>query len=695
MSRRPLVFILLTISGALAIPSFIAQRREDDNACRYEMEKSTAIFSGTYVFQQVQPLRFNFMITAKGECPEPPLVFLRSQTSGLTMTGSMTTDADTIRLSDENFQSSDIGKELILIVPSTDECDFEIQQQSSLDLVLPICRTGEQLFVDFELPTTENEPDFVSQDFMDLFTEPQVVKEIPHSLAGLLLVDAIRDYVRYDYKRQWDTMAKAERQVREGPYRLIREIYLKMKPFITGDLAQQKEAEATAQAACAHLNSCIDNPRQRVDFKTITLSVFSTKWKRFTLHQLTTFPGMIISKKESHLGQCQVSSTRSKVLPDGTYAFRRLLQVPALQSLNFDFHIKASDTSCLQHLPSVLLRDSIEAQNVGTISTESEMIRIAGQIQSSEDHELILSIPTSKTCVYELVQASLTLQLPTSEILDRFCRIGDLLDIEWEETEVLEPEMLKLIGPEILAGVGETVYDLTRDSPEIPKSLAGLSLIDGIWNYVRLNYEATWNGLSKAERKDVMYVHDKLRGVYKRLQPYSTGDLSQRSNVEAAARAACEYLNSLIRNPQQQINFQTISLVSFQKKWSKFATEIKPTITPEDPSHVPAHLVDLRLIDAIHNYAVYDYKGQWDAFSAEERKHFRNGYKMIRVAYLRILPFKTGDLRDKAQVEATVQTAVKSLVPHTLRSDYETMTLSAFYNKINTRKPRQRFRTEE
>ena len=312
------------------------------------MEKSTAIFAGTYVFQQVQRLRFDFVITAKGKCPEPPLVFLRSQTSGLSVTGSMTTDADTIRLSDENFQSSDIGKELILIVPSTDECDFEIQQQSSLDLVLPICRTGEQLFVDFELPTTENEPDFVSQDFMDLFTEPQVVKEIPHSLAGLLLVDAIRDYVRYDYKRQWDTMAKEERTtLQESVYRHIRGINLKIQPLVTGDLAQKEEAEATARAACAYLNSLIANPKQLLDYKTITLSSFSGNWKRFVYDPVSKFPDMVIHRKESGLGQCQVSSMRS-----GRFTIM-LFMITKGNGRTFYLRIQPFKTGDLTHRPQV------------------------------------------------------------------------------------------------------------------------------------------------------------------------------------------------------------------------------------------------------------------------------------------------------------------------------------------------------
>ena len=364
---RLLLLILITISGALAIPSFIVQHRGDSgggNECRFKTQESSVLSAGTYVFQQLQPLEFDFVMTVKGECPDPPLVFLRDSTS-ISMAGSMTTGADTIRLSGE---ISEIGKQLILIVPSTETCDFKMQQHSSLSLELPNCRVGDQFPIDFEPSTTQSETDLMN-DFVDLLDDPQDVKEIPDSISGLLLIDGIRDYVRYDYKTQWENLSNDLRTSRRASaYRQIRYVYLKIEPFITGDLSQQKEAEDTAQAACAHLNSLIENRKHYVDFKTLPLSGFNRKWKKFAPHQLPTFPQMIIKSKESRLGQCLVSSRKSAVLSPGTYVFGRLLQIEQLQSLRFHFEIKSRYASCLD-LPSVSLRDSNTARGVGTTST--------------------------------------------------------------------------------------------------------------------------------------------------------------------------------------------------------------------------------------------------------------------------------------------------------------------------------------
>ena len=598
MSRRLLLF---TISGALVIPSFI---RQDADACQFKTQESSILSTGTYVFQQLQSLRFDFIILAKGKCPDPPLVYLRDEAS-ISMAGSMTTDKNTIRLFGEIKPP---GKHLILVAPSAETCDFEIQKHSSLSVQLPNCQVGVQFPIDFEPETTQNEAELMN-DFVAMLDDPQ---EIPESVSGLLLIDGIRDYV---------SRSKRERNgLQANAYRQIRDVFIKIQPLITGDLSQQKEAEATARAACVHLNSFITNPRQRAHFKTIKLSGFNSKWKNFALK--TTFPRMIIESKESHLGQCQVSNTTPGFLSAGAYVFRHLLQVRELQSLRFDFQVKASvSASCLDHLPSV----TIAANDMTTTTTEAGMIRIVGNIQSPYvGKELILTIPASPTCVYQLVQAALTLQTPA---LDEVCQIGQTLIIEWEESEVLDPAMLEVIGAEMsqnIQDVDETVKDLTRDAPKIPKVLAGLSVIDGIWNCVRFNYEATWMRLSREDRKGVVYVYRKLRYIYKRLERYIRGDMSQKSNVEATVRAACEHLNSLISNPQEQVDFQTVSLAAFQTKWIKVVST-KPTSAAEDPSQLPTHVVEIRAIDAIYNYVVYDYKRQWEVLS-KDKKHLKSGY---------------------------------------------------------------------
>ena len=95
------LFFLFVISGATAIPSFIAQQR--DNECRFATEGSTSLSAGTYTFQQFyqqsesQLFQFDFVIKFQGECLDLPFVYLKDQILGL-----MRTDPDTIRFSGKN-----------------------------------------------------------------------------------------------------------------------------------------------------------------------------------------------------------------------------------------------------------------------------------------------------------------------------------------------------------------------------------------------------------------------------------------------------------------------------------------------------------------------------------------------------------------------------------------------------------------
>ena len=262
-----------TISGTLAIPSFIAQQR--GNECRFAAEQPTSLSAGTYAFQQFylhppQSLQFDFEIKIQGKCLDLPLVFLSDQTVGL-----MRTDADTIRLSGE-IQATEM--ELILRIPSTKACIYELLQgYLSHELALnQICPVGMFWTIDFQ-PLTQNQDDETElmKDFLQFMDQ-----EIPKSIAGLSLIDGIRDFAQYDYKTKWESLSKDKRDICEGAYKQIRHVNIRIKPFITGDLSQQKIAEETAQAACAHLNSFIPDQKLHADFKTILLSVFNKKWKK-------------------------------------------------------------------------------------------------------------------------------------------------------------------------------------------------------------------------------------------------------------------------------------------------------------------------------------------------------------------------------------------------------------------------------
>ena len=104
--------------------------------------------------------------------------------------------------------------------------------------------------------------------------------------------------------------------------------------------------------------------------------------------------------------------------------------------------------------------------------------------------------------------------------------------------------------------------------------------------------------------------------------------------------------------------------------------------------------MDLGLIDAIHNYAIYNYKTQFEALSADEKKPFMSAYRTIRTSYLQLEKFKTGDLSDRAQVEETVQRALYSLFPDS-EINYKTTTVSSFEYRTRPRVSRKRLRSQE
>ena len=92
---------------------------------------------------------------------------------------------------------------------------------------------------------------------------------------------------------------------------------------------------------------------------------------------------------------CRFATEQSTSLSAGTYSFQQFYQ--QLQSLQFDFVIKMQG-ECLD-VPFVFLRD----QTVGLMRTDPKTIRFSGEIQTTE-MELILSIPSTNTCFYQLHQ---------------------------------------------------------------------------------------------------------------------------------------------------------------------------------------------------------------------------------------------------------------------------------------------------
>ena len=215
------------ISGSLALPSFIAQQRE--NECRFETQKPTSLSAGTYAFQQFyqQPqsksLQFDFVIKREGECLDVPLVFLRDQ-----IAASTALDADTIRFSGE-IQAAEI--DLILSIPSSNTCFYELQPSFlSHDLLLnQICPVGMSWTIDLQPPTPNQDDETeLMKDFLEVMGQ-----EIPKFIAGLSLIDGIRNYVIYDYKKQWESLSKDKHDICEAAYREIRQVYIRIEPFIT------------------------------------------------------------------------------------------------------------------------------------------------------------------------------------------------------------------------------------------------------------------------------------------------------------------------------------------------------------------------------------------------------------------------------------------------------------------------------
>ena len=393
-------------------------------------------------------------------------------------------------------------------------------------------------FVDFEKVTVSAFNDKWRKFISRQLQLPSAPEELPKSLKGLLLIDGIRNYIRYDYETKYWGNLPVERDALHNSYRHIREVYIKIQRFTTGDLSQEDEVKAAVKAACVYLNSLIRNPTQFVDFEKVTVSAFNSKWIKFA--NRPSFPGMVIQSKGSR--ECRVSSTSTGVIAAGTYV---LLQIEEPHSLRFDFQFKAKGT-CVD-LPLVSLRDN--SMYVGTTaSSESDIIRVSGEISNPMGKELILTISASTTCVYELVQASLDVDIPKMQTLNGFCKPGNQLLIEWEEPEILEKMALGMMR----------------------KTLRGISLVDGIWDFVRFDYRGKWKKLSKDGKKHVKNAFNVLQFVYNRLKRFKTGDLSIRSNVEATAAAACEELNSSISDRKRHVNFQKVSVSTFKNNWIKY-----------------------------------------------------------------------------------------------------------------------------
>ena len=249
MTKLFFVFVF-AIAGTLAIPSFIAQKRE--NECRFSTEQPTSLSAGTYAFQQFyqqpQSLQFDFVIKREGECLDVPLVVLRDQ-----IVASTALDADTLRFSGE-IQISEM--DLILSIPSSNTCELKPSYLSHDVLLNQICPVGMSWTIDFQpLTQTEDDETELMQDFREVMDQ-----EIPKSVAGLSVIDGIRDFVRYDYKNKWKDLSNDKRDICKVAYKEIREVYLRIEEFITGDLSQQEVAETTAKIACERLNSFIPDP---------------------------------------------------------------------------------------------------------------------------------------------------------------------------------------------------------------------------------------------------------------------------------------------------------------------------------------------------------------------------------------------------------------------------------------------------
>lgn len=106
----------------------------------------------------------------------------------------------------------------------------------------------------------------------------------------------------------------------------------------------------------------------------------------------------------------------------------------------------------------------------------------------------------------------------------------------------------------------------------LPMSLKGVSITDGVHRFVVKDYTSIWNALSNSNRKRHRDIYHRLRFAYWKLERFKIpgGDLTQRSVVEATTKAVCEHVNSFIQDETKHLDFQRATVAELRGKWTRY-----------------------------------------------------------------------------------------------------------------------------
>ena len=186
--------------------------------------------------------------------------------------------------------------------------------------------------------------------------------------------------------------------------------------------------------------------------------------------------------------------------------------------------------------------------------------------------------------------------------------------------------------------------------------------------------------MSKQEKNSVKYAYATLVTVYNHIRPFAEDDMTVRAQVESATESACSYINSYIEDPQQHLDYKTVGVSQFYRKWFQYAPKKKNR--PVSHDHVlPSSLQGLRLVDGVHKYYRDNYEKVYQNLSPQDKKLYVNSVKKIQQVAKKITLFSSKDLTDRRNVEEAVALAcdyLNSFSGNKKICDVETSTISGF-----------------
>lgn len=359
---------------------------------------------------------------------------------------------------------------------------------------------------------------------------------------------------------------------------------------------------------------------------------------------------------------CTFATNQRTVITAGSYLFQDLLfQDPSLQLINFDFLIHAN-AGC-SDLPSFHEKNGAARLGFRSIN-HGNQIRLSGKIMKSDwSNQLILQIPSSD-CTYELVQASIAFELSLKR-----CRLGQRLNIDKEESdEALMREQL-IDSPDVEEFDEALLRGNLIDSPDdfkpvvqLPKSVKGMLLIDGVLNFAE--YYSIFVRLPDQKQDEYRFPLRQINFSFSRARWFSTGDLSKRSEAKSAVNSLCRYLNQYISDPKEALDSATVSIHEFIIKWVKNSPEKNGGLSTDRENVdrlLPNTVSGLSLIQGLHRYVRDHYHEQWNMYRSPDKRNYRSAYNVIRSAYTIAEPFIAGDLKVMANAEATAEAMCRYL----------------------------------